>query len=275
MIVPERQRRDRLTSQDKAEIVRLRTEERLSSLEIAARMGSNTTTVCAIVKPFPLTAEEMKGRKAKIAKKMRQVLSDSGHYIGGGDWTEEEEKLLKNIWPVRSKARILAAFPGRSWAAISRRASQRQLRRSRAAASRSKRKAHKFFRSLRDIREARGITREELADKAGFHRIQLAKYELGEMFPRWAMLQAWLGALQYELCAVPLNSSLDIRGKRSWLIDEENILRELLAQGLTTQEVALALKRPGHEVEKRAQTLGLLESEATRNVSGMTRRRLG
>lgn len=282
------ERRARLSPVEKAEIVRLRVEDRLSSVEIAARMNSNATTVCDLVKPFPLTAKEMKARKAKTAKIMRQALPKIGPYVGGADWSDEQNKLLKRLWPTHSRQRVEAAFPDRTWAAISKQANLLSIRRPRSANGTRKKKSQvdPFIRSLREIREARGITREELADKAGFHRIHFARIELGEARPSWFLLRAWLQALGYEIQAIPKTTpesalsetryQQDLgRSRRPWLPDEESILKELLAQGSTILEASVSLKRPASEVEKRALTLGLLESEATRNVSGMMRRRLG
>jgi len=103
----------------------------------------------------------------------------------------------------------------------------------------------------------------------------LAKYELGESRPQWLRIRDWLDALGYDIRPVPTATAEKQRAGRIWLVDEENILRELSAQGSTISELVLALKRPASEVEKRLQMLGLHESERTRNVSGMTRARLG
>jgi transcriptional regulator with XRE-family HTH domain len=200
---------------------------------------------------------------------------DGGHYVGGHEWSADDDKRLADLWRAKSKERIIAAFPGRSWVAIGKRAADKGLRRSRSASARRKPKLDKFFATLREIREARGITREELASRAGFHRIHFARVELGDDNPSWAMVRARLGALGYDIQPYPIDATERKRGSRTWLTDEENILRELLAQGSTIPEASLALKRPPAEVEKRALTLGILESEAMRNVSGMTKRRLG
>lgn len=268
-------RRRRLTDDEKAEVVRLRTDERLSSLEIAARLDSNTTTVCELVKPYPLDEDELRGRKAKVAAVMRANRAAAGKCVGGGEWTKWENQYLARAWHLRRKAAIVKALPGRSWAAIGKRAAEMGFKRSRSADSVTRKTTDPFFLALREVREARGMTREEVADKAGIHRMMLTRYERGEARPGWLMLRAWLGALQYDIQPYPLHTSLVSKGKKPWLVDEENILSDLLGQGSTIQEVALALKRPRAEVEKHALTLGLLESEATRSVSGMTRMRLG
>lgn len=271
------ERRAKLTQEDKAEMVRLRVEERLSSLEIAAIMGSNTTTVCAIVKPFPLTADERRARRAVVAAKMRRALARAGNYQGGHAWTEADDEALRKMWPAKTRKQIEAAFPGRSWVAIGKRAGDKGIRRSRAASNTrksGKNKPDSFFVTLREIREARGITRDELAEKMGIHRVMLAHYELGEARPGWLRVRDWLDALGYDIRTVPVATAEKQRAGRIWLTDEENILRELSAQGSTVSEIVLALKRPAAEVERRLQMLGLHESERTRSVSGMTRARL-
>lgn len=277
MTLAETKRRGWLTPEKKREIVRLRVEDRLSSIEIAARMNSNTTTVCALVKPYPLSADEIRARKARTTVKMRKALIDGGSYIGGSDWSPAENARLAKLWPLRTRERLCAEFHPRSWEAISRQASKLGIRRSRTAnrTTKKKQEVDPFFQALRDIREARGITRDELADRAGFHRIHFARVELGTSKPSWFVVRAWLDALSFDIQPIPKNASELARGRKQWLIDEESTLAELLAQGSTIQEAAMVLKRPASEIEKHARTLGLLESEATRNVSGMTRLRLG
>jgi transcriptional regulator with XRE-family HTH domain len=239
-------------------------------------MRSNTTTVCCILKPFPLTEGERKRRRAVSAATMRAKLQASGKYKGGEPWSGLHDALLKQLWAAASKERLLAAFPNRTWAAITKRAADQKIRRSRAATNKV-RFAHKldrFFADLRAIREARGITREELATKAGFHYIMFAKWERGECRPGWFNLRTWLDALEYDIAAVPKNPAERSKEGRPWLEEEENILAELLAQGSTIQEAAIALSRITNETEKRALMLGLIESERTRNASGMTKARL-
>lgn len=269
-------KRARLTAEEKAEILRLRIEDRLSIPEIARAMGSNNATVHEIVQPYPLTPEEQRTRRQKHVAIMRAGLQRRGNYIGGEAWTEQEDAAIRKVWPARSAAAVIAALPGRSWAAIGKHAAELGVRRSRAASNKrsSQRRIDKFFLSLREVREARGITREELAERMGIHLVMLAHYELGEARPGWLRIRDWLAALGYEIQLVPKDATERSRGKRTWLPEEEQNMRELLSQGSTIAEISLALKRPALEIEKTLQMLGLSESERERNASGMMKARL-
>jgi transcriptional regulator with XRE-family HTH domain len=270
-----RKRRERLSPEEKAEIVRLRIEERKSSLEIAKIMRSNTTTICAIIKPFPLTAEEMAPRKAVGFKTGRQTLARTRRYTGGTEWSAEEEHALQHFWPSYPKDRVLAALPGRTWATIAKRASDQGLRRSRTASfgSAKRRRIDPIFKSLRLIREMRGILQSELAERIGVTKGSFLNLENGHARPTWLRMRDWLTALQCDIKILQLNTAASTRGKRPWLTEEENILRELSAQGSTVEEMALALKRPAGELAKRLRMLGLSENDATASVSGITKRR--
>jgi transcriptional regulator with XRE-family HTH domain len=54
---------------------------------------------------------------------------------------------------------------------------------------------------LKEQRERAGLTQQELADRAGMHRMGLVKLELGEREPAWATVQALCRALGVD-CAV-------------------------------------------------------------------------
>lgn len=267
-----------LSQADKAEVIRLRVEGRMTIPEIARLMGSNNTTVHELVKPFPLTKEEGAAWRARTATKMRAALQGTGNYIGGHEWSDGDHEKLQKMWTKSGREAIAAEFPGRSWAAIAKRATDYGFKRKRLVYHRfngKRRRMDKFFLELREIRDARGMSRQEVADKAGIHRVMIAKYELGECLPSWTVFRAWIGALGYDLEPIPINATERSRGKRPWVDQEESALRELSAQGSTPHEISLALKRPVREIEQKLLTFGLLESEKTRNVSGMTRARLG
>jgi transcriptional regulator with XRE-family HTH domain len=52
-----------------------------------------------------------------------------------------------------------------------------------------------FGERLRDLREARGLTQADLADRAGLTRVGLGNIERGERVPGWDTVQAICAAL--------------------------------------------------------------------------------
>jgi transcriptional regulator with XRE-family HTH domain len=191
--------RVRVTPEMRAECIRLRQVERRSSPEIKMILGISTTTICEILKGMPLTREEMRARKAKTAAAMRVALVKRGHYQGGAEWTIQETNRLQRMWYFASRAEIVAAFPGRTWAAISRQGAMCGFRRSRYAASGAKNRADAIFQQLRQIREMRRVTVEEVADVTGYHKVYITRVELGVCRPSWFFVRAWLDALGCDI----------------------------------------------------------------------------
>jgi transcriptional regulator with XRE-family HTH domain len=62
-------------------------------------------------------------------------------------------------------------------------------------------KGQTFGARLRQLREAAGLTQQELADRAGMHRFGVAKLERDERHPSWATVQALAGALGLSCAA--------------------------------------------------------------------------
>jgi transcriptional regulator with XRE-family HTH domain len=52
-----------------------------------------------------------------------------------------------------------------------------------------------FAARLRALRERAGLTQQALADAAGLHRVQVARFEAGRFAPRWDAVQALADAL--------------------------------------------------------------------------------
>jgi len=42
-----------------------------------------------------------------------------------------------------------------------------------------------FAQALKRLRDRAGLTQQALADAAGLHRVQVARYEMGQYAPRW------------------------------------------------------------------------------------------
>ncbi len=53
----------------------------------------------------------------------------------------------------------------------------------------------RFARRLKELRERAGLTPERLGDKAGMHKLSVAKLEQGIREPSWATVQALADAL--------------------------------------------------------------------------------
>lgn len=52
-----------------------------------------------------------------------------------------------------------------------------------------------FAQALRRLREKAGLTQQALADAAGLHRVQVARFEAGRFAPRWDAVLALADAL--------------------------------------------------------------------------------
>jgi transcriptional regulator with XRE-family HTH domain len=53
----------------------------------------------------------------------------------------------------------------------------------------------RFARRLKELREQAGLTQQQLAEKAGMHKLTVAKLEQGIREPSWATVQALADAL--------------------------------------------------------------------------------
>ena len=52
-----------------------------------------------------------------------------------------------------------------------------------------------FARRLKELREAAGLTQQQLGERAGMHKLSVAKLEQGLREPSWATVQALADAL--------------------------------------------------------------------------------
>lgn len=62
-----------------------------------------------------------------------------------------------------------------------------------------------FGKKLKQIRKAKGLTQEQLAELAGVHEKHISKLELGTYKPSYATLSKVLSALDLEIDKVGLN----------------------------------------------------------------------
>lgn len=114
-------------------------------------------------------------------------------------WSELEERRLSKMWPVADEAEIVAAFPGRRWASIGRKACALAMRRRLPGARKNARFIQPLFVALRLERERQAITRSKLAAIVGYHTNQLHAWEMGKATPRFDAVIAWAAALRLEI----------------------------------------------------------------------------
>lgn len=114
-------------------------------------------------------------------------------------WALIEDAKLRSIYLTGSTEEALAALPGRSWAAIQRRATFLKIIRRRPESRASRRVLHPVVTQLRAEREAQRLTRPELSDRAGYHVNTLLRFELGHAQPSLAIVVDWAGALGFEV----------------------------------------------------------------------------
>lgn len=63
-----------------------------------------------------------------------------------------------------------------------------------------------FGTRLKELRQAAGLTQEQLADKAGMNRFGIAKLEQGVTSPTWETVQALAGALGVDCTAFQVDA---------------------------------------------------------------------
>jgi len=149
------------------------------------------------VKAHPLTDEELHISRAANLAIARKALAAQKTYVGGSDWTAEQSRRLRRMWSFDETKTIKAAFPNRTWGALTKQAEKLGIRR--FVRRRSTRRIDPLFLRLAEIRKHRRITQEELADRIGYHVVSLRRLETGEYSPSWFMLRAWLDGLECDL----------------------------------------------------------------------------
>jgi len=114
-------------------------------------------------------------------------------------WSQSEQTRLRQLWPAASWEELEKAFPGRGRASLGRYARFREIKRNRNANTKHKHEIDPIFIELRRIREFRGLTRKELARSIGEYETQLARWENGQVCPRFKHLRKWLLALNCDI----------------------------------------------------------------------------
>lgn len=83
-----------------------------------------------------------------------------------------------------------------------------------------------FGKKLKQIRKARGLTQEQLAELAGVHEKHISKLELGTYKPSFATLSKVLSALDLEVDKVGLNLKKVSANDNPFYIKSMQILNE-------------------------------------------------
>lgn len=116
-------------------------------------------------------------------------------------WLCTEEAMLRRLYenPNVSWAEIVAAIPRHPRLAISRHASGMGLRRRR----KSKQPKDGVLAALWQRRVELNMTRADLAEHTGYHKVQIARWERGEDHPRFRALMDWAQSLGLEITVAP------------------------------------------------------------------------
>lgn len=109
-------------------------------------------------------------------------------------WTGAEKLMLRNLYDRSSWDEICAAIPRHARPAIAKMANTMSLRRDTA-----QRSPYPIIRELRAQRRALDIEQQVLAKILGSHKVQIAKWERGELVPRLRTFFDWVEALGFRL----------------------------------------------------------------------------
>ncbi len=81
-----------------------------------------------------------------------------------------------------------------------------------------------FGKKLKQIRKAKGLTQEQLAELAGVHEKHISKLELGTYKPSYDTLNKVLSALDLEIDKIGLNSKKVSGNNNSFYVKSMQIL---------------------------------------------------
>lgn len=180
-----------LTADQRAECIRLRVEERLSTNAIALRMRLRTARVRAVLAEYPISRLEIRQRRVWAAVRTHEKRA----------WPQSEVARLGEIYATATKAQLLAEFPGRTIQSIRKRANLEGWRCEHGGRF-AERIVDPTFARLRAIRLARRISLLDLAARIGVNVGTLGSWEMGRGTPSWRLLKAWLGVLGVRLEAI-------------------------------------------------------------------------
>lgn len=171
--------RPRVTDAQRAEAIRLRVEDNLSTPTIAHRVGLSTPTVYLILKGHPWDPSAQR------------------RYV---TFTPDHEAALRRMYFDSPKAEVMAAVPGHSWGSIQGFARKvLKLKRGGAVLARVDRgPIHPLVRQLRLSREELGVRRRDLRDVDG-NRLNMEGWERGVTTPSIQDFVRWADALGYDV----------------------------------------------------------------------------
>lgn len=161
----------------KAECIRLRRDEQLSTPAIAKKVGLSNCAAYKILKPYPWR----------------------GKRVHPSEWKPAEIAVLERLWPSASHAELLAALPGRKFLALSRKACNLGFRRLSPKQRHNDLPVLPQIQALRTERHQRRLSRSQLSARAGYHLNQLLGWENGKAHPNLRAFVEWAEALGMEV----------------------------------------------------------------------------
>lgn len=117
----------------------------------------------------------------------------------GKAWSLAQLDLLRSLWPTAELEEIYAALAPHPPLSIERKAAAMLLRRRRT----DRESRFGVIADLWKLREKMKMTRAQLADKMGVHKLMLGRWERGDANPSVGWLHAWCTALDVELSCRP------------------------------------------------------------------------
>lgn len=176
----------RLSNEVRAECIRLRVHEQLSTPTIARQLKLSTQSVYKIL--------------------AGHVWLPNWPTLKGGPratWLKQEVDTLKAMYATADKAEILGALPNRGWPNIAKKASALGLRRPVPGSRKNTRYVQALFRQLRAARETQKLTRVQLSARCGYHVNVLLGWELGKRNPDFRFVVDWAAALGFDIVLKP------------------------------------------------------------------------
>lgn len=153
--------------------------------------------MAAALEAFPGWAEERIRRRAK-----RMGTSVKAKGAKGADWTGADLVRLARLWPLRPKAEIEAAFPGRTWEAITSRAAKIGSIRQGHVRKPLPASPHPLLDAVRLRMLARAFTATDLQECAGIKRGIVSSWFAGRAEPKLRNVERAAEALGGRLVIV-------------------------------------------------------------------------
>ena len=110
-------------------------------------------------------------------------------------WSTAEEARLVQFYPVASRAELAPLFPGRTFVALEKRATEMGILRERT----DRLSKVPIIQELRRVRRARKLKADDVAKRFGGYGSGISAYETGAKMPTLTTFLAWVSALGLEI----------------------------------------------------------------------------